>query len=419
MMHDSYDVIVVGGGPAGAGAAIAAARHGVSVLLIEKTNCLGGTLTNGLVSTIRTAGDGGGIVRQLWERLESEGCAEITGTVTSINPFAARVTLLDMLEEAGGYLLLHTHLAGVAASDDTVTEIRMANKDGLRSISCRIAVDATGDGDVAFSADAPHEKGREDGYLQAVSLNFILAGIDEDSLPDGEDFRRTCHEAFESGRIQLPPPARTLGFGHSGVGYPKGVRHFQYDMASHIDGSDAASLTEGEQVCHKRVFAIWKFLKSSFKAFENSIILDAASHLGIRETRRICGENTLTEDMVLNAVKFPDGVTRCSWYMDLHDGQDKQPLEKYRASRRPPEGDYYEIPYGCLVPKKVENLLVSGRAISSTRAAGGSLRLQPTCMNLGQAAGTAAALSVRHSCTPRSLDGIKVRKDLADQGMEL
>ena len=415
-----YDVIVVGGGPAGVGAAIAAARHGVSVLLIEKTNCVGGMLTNGLVSMIRTAGDGGGIVRQFWERLEREACAEITETHAWVNPFAARVALLDMLEEAGVDLLLHTHLAGVMTSGDTVTGIQTANKDGLRSASCCIAVDATGDGDVAFMANAPCEKGREDdGYLQAVSLNFVLAGIDEDSLPEREEFQAMCGEALDSGRIQLPPPARTLHFGHSGLGYPRGVRHFQYDMANHIDGSDAASLTEGERICHQRVFAIWKFLRSSFRAFEESIIIDVASHLGVRETRRICGEDTLTEEMVLTVAKPRDGVTRCSWYMDLHDGQDKHPLHLYRAARRPPEGDYYEIPYGCLVPKKTENLLVSGRSISSTRAANGSLRLQPTCMNLGQAAGTAAALSVQQSRCPRSIDGIEVREDLIEQGMEL
>ena len=414
-----FDVIVVGGGPAGIGAAIAAARHGVSVLLIEKTNCVGGMLTNGLVSMIRAAGDGGGIVREFWQRLASEGCAEITDSNTWIDMFAARVTLLDMLDEAGVNLLLHTHLAGVITSGHSVAGIQTANKDGLGSTNCRIAIDATGDGDVAVMAKVPYEKGSEDGQLQAVSLNFVLAGIEEDSLPNRDEFRASCREAFDSGRLELAPPARTLHYGHSGLGYPRGVRHFQFDMADHIDGSEAASLTEGERICHQRIFAIWKFLRSSFRAFENSIIIDVASHLGVRETRRICGENTLTEHMVMTAAKSRDGVTRCSWYMDLHDGQDKNPLDLYRAARRPPEGDYYEIPYGCLVPKRAENLLISGRSISSTRAASGSLRLQPTCVNLGQAAGTAAALSIRESSVPRSIDGTQVRNDLYEQGMEI
>lgn len=419
-MKNSYDVIVVGGGPAGTGAAVAAAREGVSVLLIEKTNCLGGMLSNGLVSMIRTAGDGGGIVREFWGRLEQDGCAQITKTHAWINPFAARVILLEMLREAAADLLLHTHLAGVATRDGVVTGIEIANKDGLGSLTCRIAVDATGDGDAAFLAHAPYEKGREgDGFLQAVSLNFVLAGIDEDALPGDAELRAACAEALATGRLRLPPPAKTLHFGFSGLGYPKGIRCFQYDLAHHIDGSDAVSLTEGERICHERVFAVWKFMKANFKAFGKSILIDVASHLGVREGRRICGESTLTEEMVLRAVKRPDGISRCSWYMDLHDGQDKHPIEEYRAARRPPPGDYYEIPYGCLVPKSVENLFVSGRCVSSTRAANGSLRLQPTCMNLGQAAGTAAALCVRESLRPRSLDGARLRAHLVERGMEL
>lgn len=190
-------------------------------------------------------------------------------------------------------------------------------------------------------------------------------------------------------------------------------------MAIHVDGSDAASLTRGECLCHRRVLAIWQFLRRNFAAYENSVLIDVASHLGVREGRRIRGLATLTEEMVLGAAKCADGVSRCSWYLDLHDGQDKHPLEEYRAARRPPDGDYYEIPYGCLVPLEADGLLVAGRCVSSTRAANGSLRLQPTCMNLGQAAGTAAALCLAAGTAPRDLDGVALRAALVEQGVEL
>jgi hypothetical protein len=281
-------------------------------------------------------------------------------------------------------------------------------------------VDATGDGDLAAWAGAPFDKGREgDGYLQAVSLNFILAGVDESKLPDRAEFDRICREALDRGEIELPPPNRTLSFGHQCPGFPPGVRRFQFDTATHIDATDPTSLTHGEVVCHQRVFKIWRFLKQRFDAFRDSAIIHIATYLGVRESRRIRGEKTLTEADILEGRKHPDGISRCSWYMDLHDGQDKHPIAEYRAQRAPAKGDFYEIPYGCLVPLGVENLLVSGRCISSTRPANGSPRLQPTCMNTGQAAGTAAALCVRQGMSPRQLRGEELRGVLRQQGMDL
>ncbi len=419
-MKDTYDLTVAGGGPAGIGAAIAGARCGLSVLLFEKSNCLGGTMTNGLVNALRTAGDGGGIVWEFWSRLERMGCADIQAEHVRMNLFAARVTLSDMLEEAGVDLSLHTHLAGVEACGCSVAGVQVANKDGLRSVSSSIIVDATGDGDVAAAAGVAYDKGREsDGLLQAVSLNFVLAGVDDDALPDPDEFRETCRAALESGAVEMARPWNVLHCGFAGLGYPAGVRHFQFDMAHRVDGSDATSLSDGERICQQRVLGLWQYLKRTFSAFGNSIVIDVASHLGIRESRRIRGEATLTEGMVMGAARHVDAVSRCSWYMDLHDGQDKHPLGEYRKARRPADGDYYEIPYGCMVPVEVDGLLVAGRCISSTRAANGSLRLQPTCMNLGQAAGTAAALCRERSCQPRELDGVDLRGQLVEQGMEL
>ena len=168
------------------------------------------------------------------------------------------MTLFDISDEAGVELLLHTLFAGSLVADRTVTGVQTANKDGLGSVGCGIVVDATGDGDVAYASGAPYEKGREDGYLQAVSLNFVLAGIDEESLPGREEFKDVSNRAMDSG--ELPPFAGPLHLGHSGLGYPPGIRHFQLDLANHIDGSDAYSLTEGERICHRRVYAIWEFL---------------------------------------------------------------------------------------------------------------------------------------------------------------
>ena len=415
-----YDVVVAGGGPAGIGAAVAAARNGAKTLLTEGTNCLGGMLTNGLVGMIRTAGDGGGIVREFWNRLvEAEG-AEITESHAVIHHCVGRIVALELAQESGVDVLLHTLAEGVEMAGPSVRGVYLANKGGRQIAECEIAVDATGDGDLAAWAGAPFDKGRDgDGYLQAVSLNFVLAGVEMEKRPTWDDFMAACREALERGEIELPTPNKTLHFGSKWPGSPPGVFHFQYDLATHIDASDPRSLTEGETVCHQRILKIWHYLKRNFEAYRNSVILHIATYLGVRETRRIHGEKTLTEADVLEARKHPDGISRCSWYMDLHDGQDKHPLQDYRARRAPPKGDFYEIPYGCLLPQQVENLLVSGRCISSTRPASGSLRLQPTCMNTGQAAGTAAALAVERGTAPREISGEELRQVLVRQGMEL
>jgi glycine/D-amino acid oxidase-like deaminating enzyme len=415
-----YDVVVAGGGPAGIGAAIAATRNGARSLLIEGTNCLGGMLTNGLVGMIRTAGDGGGIVREFWDRLVQVDGATVSDTHVAIQPCVARVVALDMAQESGVDVLFHTLAEGVRKEGQALTGVTIANKGGRQLVECQVAVDATGDGDLAAWAGAPFDKGREgDGYLQAVSLNFVLAGVDMTKRPTWEEFKRVCGEALSRGEIELPPPNKTLDFGTECPGRPPTHVLFQYDMATHIDASDPRSLTDGEAHCHRRILKIWRFLRRNFEAYRNSVIVNIATYLGVRETRRIRGEKTLTEADVLEGRKHPDGISRCSWYMDLHDGQDKHPIEEYRARRAPPKGDFYEIPYGCLVPLEVENLLVSGRCISSTRPANGSLRLQPTCMNTGQAAGTAAAVSVRRGITPRQVAGEELRGILAEQGMEL
>ena len=417
----NYDLIVAGGGPAGFAAAVAGSRDGHSTLLVEMTNALGGTLVNGLVlGMIRTAGDRGGIVMEFWRRLEAAGGADVGPKHVWVDPFAARVVMLDMLDEARADLLLHTRFVSSLTSARRVTGVRIANKDGLQDVGCRVLVDATGDGDAAASAGAPFEKGDPaDGRLQAVSLNVLMAGVDKDALPDRDAFNAACAEAIQAGLVDMPSPTRTLSFGGERPALPKGIRQFQFDLAYNVDASDAAALSDGEQLCHRRVFSIWQFLRSRFEAFRDSHVVSVASHLGVRETRRILGEATLTEEMVLNAAKHPDGVSRASWYMDLHDGQDKRPIDQYRAARRPPDGDYYEIPYGCLVPREVDGLLVCGRCISSTRPANGSLRLQATCMNLGQAAGVAASLCLDEGVTPRELEGSHVRERLIARGADL
>ena len=413
-----FDIVVAGGGPAGIGAAVAAARNGARTLLVEGTNCLGGMGSNGLVPVIRTAGDDGGIAKELYDRLVAVDGAERTATHYWVNPCVNRVVALDLVLEAGVKVLLHTRAEGVEMDGPRVTGVYLANKGGRQLAKAGLAIDATGDGDLAAWAGAPFDKGREqDGWLQAVSLIFYLAGVDVGRFPPRAEFDRLVSEAFARGDLDMPPHQATLSHGHQSPSFPPGVVRFMFDTAIGIDASDPEGLTEGEIVCHRRMFKVWRFLKEHVPGYEGSAIVNMASYLGVRESRRIRGEATLVEADVLQARKHPDGICRASFYMDTHDGQAKTP--EYKKSLAPPEGDFYEIPYGCLVPLAVDGLLVSGRCISSTRPANGSMRLQPTCMNTGQAAGTAAALGLRRGLRPRDLDGREVRALLVEQGMAL
>lgn len=415
-----YDVIVVGGGPAGTGAALAAARNGALTLLIEMTNAFGGTGVNSLVPMIHTAGSDGGIIREYWDRLEKDGCA-ISDTHAWVNPCHGKLILLEMIREAGVDIRFHTQANGVESQDSAIQGVYIADKKGRRLLKAKIFVDATGDGDLAAWAGVPYDKGRDsDGNMQAVSFNFYIAGMDKSKLPEKDEFQRLCEKAAKNGEIDFPDIAlKKLAMGCPRPGFPENVFHYQQDIAFGIDASNPESLTQGEIISQERVLKFWRFLKRRVPGFEEASIINMSTHLGVRETRRIKGERTLTEEDVLAAWKHPDGISRCSWYMDLHDGQDKDPIKEYRAKRAPAPGDYYEIPYGCLVPQKIDGLLMAGRCISSSRPANGSLRLQPTCMNLGQAAGTAAALCAQRKINPRELSGIELRAILKEQGMEL
>ncbi|MCP3967652.1 MAG: FAD-dependent oxidoreductase [Lentisphaerae bacterium] len=377
-----YDVIVAGGGPAGIGAAVASARNGAKTLLIEASNARGGMGTNGLVPYIRTAGDNGGIINEYWQRMVDEG-VEMNGSA--------------------------------------VSGVYVASKNGRSFFEASMFVDATGDGNLFAWADALFSKGRqEDGRLQAVSLNFQIGGIDREKLPPKEEFKAIVARAIQSGELDMTEYTfRYLSMGAPAPGLPDNIHKYQFDFDFDTDASEAVSYSRGEIICQQRVLQFWRFLKNQITGFENAALVNLASSLGVRETRRIHGLEIMTAEDVMTGRKRPDGICRCSWYMDIHDEQDKIPLKEYCAARACPPGDYFEIPYGCLISPCINNLLGAGRFISSTRAANGAIRLQATCMNTGQAAGTAAAVCHNRKLKAQDLKGSELRTILINQGIEI
>lgn len=438
-----YDVVVAGGGPAGICAAIAAARAGADVLLVERFGFVGGHAVIGLaLHTFHTHGGEQvirGLPKEIVDRLiqmdGSIGPVEIRNahmrTTTPVDHELLKSLFVQMLDEAGVEVLLHTTLADVIVEDGRVVGIIVLNKSGQQIIMADQFVDATGDGDLGALAGAPFEIGRpEDGLMQATSLLFKVGRVDLDQVvgacgtgwalgsEPGTDRRIVMwfavrlspwNDALKDAPLPLHPDY---------VFWGNTVRADEANInatrVAEVDGTDAGSLTHAELEGRRQIMTIFGFLKAHVPGFEDSYVVSSAPFLGIRETRRILGEYLLTGKDVLEGRKFDDGVLRAAYPIDIHDAKGKG------TTFHQVGGDgSYDIPYRCLVPLEVENLLVAGRCISATHEAQGSLRVMITAMAVGQAAGTATALCCRLATTPRQLDITVLRQELRERDVDL
>jgi hypothetical protein len=436
-------VLVAGGGPTGICAAIAAARGGATVTLLEEKSFVGGNATLGLPIMTFHSFNGEqiihGIPQEVIDRLvEMEGC---TGHVEArgahmpsyalVDAEAMKYVGLKMLLEAGVRVSLHTFVVDALVGDRAVCGIVVAGKSGLGVFTAERVVDCTGDADVAARAGAPFVKGRpEDGGMQAMSLNFRLANVDLDTIvrhfgeglivgrKPGEAVERPIRGQGTFGqwdldveREQLFPDRNHHLWWNS---FREGEVNINTTRVFGKDPTELASLTDAEIEGRRQVYQVFHFLKRHVPGFGKAHLISTGSQIGIRETRRIVGEYTLTGDDVLEARRFLDAVARGSYPVDIHD-----PSGKGWGVRFVKDGGAYDIPYRCLVPKEIENLLVAGRCISADHQAIGSTRVMAPCMAMGQAAGLAAAMSVRQNVTPRRLDVERLREVLRQQKANL
>lgn len=407
------DVLIAGGGPAGLAAAIVSARNGVETLLVEQLNCLGGMATGGLVGPfMSTAGEKGGIYRELRNLLEKNEGAEGRAFDVECFKYFAQV----MCEEAGVKILLHSFICDVVREKDGVKTVIVANKSGLQALSAEVIIDATGDGDIAFFAGAEYEKGDREGNCQPTTMMFHIRGFDESIIPPAEEIKKKVELARSRGEITLPDYVNYI-WGDKGSTIRRGEISLNLDMTEGLDGTDPEVLTQAEIEGRKSVWECLSFIRQYIPGAEKVYISKTPFLHGIRETRRILGEYILSEEDVLKARKFKDGIAKGSFFIDIHGPhlQDKGWIKSYSV----PEGDWYEIPYRCLLVRDTDNLLVTGRCLSSDRKANASLRIQPTCMATGQAAGTAGAMAVKEKIKLREIEGENLRKVLISQGADL
>ncbi len=437
------DITVVGGGPGGIGAAIAAARMGASVILIEQYGALGGMGSIGLVGPFMTSfsADGEvqvirGIFDELVRRMASFGGAihpayVAAGTAHSsfithghshVTPFdaeALKLVAAEMCLEAGVKLLLHSFLIDSCVNaDNRVWGIIVANKSGLQRIDAKVVIDATGDGDVAFRGGAEMMRGRpSDGLMQPMTLFFRVGNVDTAKVQQWVHNHPEERYLFSS----LIEQARAVGdftIPREKVGIYETPRPGEYRVNTtriqHVDGTNIEDITKAEIEGRRQVFELMRFFHSYLPGFENAILIDTATQVGVRETRRIVGEYILTAEDLLESREFPDTIALCAYPIDIHS-----PDGRGGVMGGTPKGNWYEIPYRILIPQRLDGLLVAGRCVSATHEAAGAIRVQPPAYAMGQAAGTAAALAVHLNCSPRAVPVDQLQHALIQAGAYL
>lgn len=411
-LDSSWDVIVVGGGPGGCTAAIAAAREGAKVLLIEATGQLGGMGTAGMVPAWCPFSDGEKIIyRGLAEKIFNESKKGVPHEPkdkldwVNINPEYLMRVYDRMVTESGANVLFFSRVAAVEKSaDDTVDAIIVANQLGLTAFKAKVFVDATGNGDLAVWSGASSMKSD---VLQDSTLCFALANVNGDKYYGG----------LHSDNKQSPL--------HKVVGpngkYPLTGHHFCMNLIGpnvvqfnaghiHADTTDPRSVTEAMMIGRQTAQQYLEACKEACpEIFGNAFVVKTASLLGVRDGRRIVGDYVFTKEDWNARRTFEDEIGRNSYYLDVHKSGFKPVHYK--------KGDSHGIPYRCLTPKGLRNVLTAGRCISTDEEAFGSLRVMPPCLVTGEAAGAAAAIAIQQShCDVHAIDVQRLRRRLKEEG---
>jgi len=440
-LDDSWDVIVVGAGPAGCAAATAAAREGARTLLVEGTGVLGGMGTSGLVPWFCGYGDGEKVIaRGLAEHVRlalADGMPHLKAamaaqplTAPAIDPELLKRIYDDMVTEAGAEVLFHSQLCAVEADAGEVNALIVANKAGLSAYRAKAYVDCTGDGDLAAWAGAEFEKGNESGDLQPATHCFVLANIDEDALAQGPNihFYNPDSPIWRAIKDEKYPLIEELHTCNMKIG--SGAYGFNTGHVFGVDNTDPASVSAGLRQGRQMAAQYRAAFAEYHPAFANAFLAATGSLLGVRETRRIVGDYVLTVDDYRAAQSFPDEICRNAYGIDVHGSRERslelanksiEELKEFnrQVTRKLPKGESVGVPFRCLTPKGLRNVLVAGRCISTDRQTNGSVRIMACCLNTGEAAGMGAALAAAGAGDVHAIDTGEVRRLLKRHGAYL
>lgn len=410
------DILVAGAGPAGIGAAIRAASFGAKVMLIETQDCIGGTATAGMMSHW-VGNSSSKIMSELFDRTYNSAQElgwdnDNTDWKASVYHEVEKIVLDEMMQEAGVKVLFYTTAVDAHVEDDRIKGVIVQNKSGRGYIKAKYVIDSTGDGDVAAFAGVPYTLGREkDERMQPCTLMFKVGGVDYSTAEFPGSFETKVQTA--KGELQalakelLPFPA-----GHVLL-YKQptpGTACCNMTNAIEIDATKAEDLTRALQTCRSQIIPIVKFLKEYVPGYENCWLMSSASLIGVRETRHFEGVESLSEHNILDAKIFDNWVVRRAFFnFDVHNLTGAS-LDKTGIQEKWSQPEPYSIPYGCLLPKNIEGLLLSGRNISGSHLAHSNFRVMPICIALGEAAGTAAALAVKNNISLKDVDVKEIQK---------
>ncbi len=445
-MQYQTDVVVVGGGPAGFCAAIAAARNGAKTILVEQGGCCGGMATRGLVGPFMTCYDKDGqqmIIRGLFEevvdRLVEKGGAIHPSQVRKktaytswietghdhVTPFCPEVlkrVMDDMLLEAGVEVLYHTTYVQPISRNATMAGIAVYSKSGFEAIGAKVVIDCSGDGDVAAHAGVPFEMGNEKLRLIQPSTTFFrICDVDAEKME--ADIQANINNFYRKDGVNYRSfhwwvaQAREAGdwtLNRTSIGIFKSVNGewaINTSRLPDIDSTNNKSLTRGEIEGRKQVEEIFRFIRKYIPGCENARLMCSASTVGIRESRHIKGTYRLELEDILQGRVPSDSIVIAANSVDIH-GRYGPSSNQYLTIEN---GQYYGLSYGCMLPQGVDQLLVAGRSISASSEAAGAVRVMPPSMALGQAAGTAAALAVQDGCLVKELDIQKLQETLVSQ----
>ncbi len=408
-----YDVAVIGGGFAGACAALAARREGASVIIVEKSNALGGAPVNCLVNPFMphsTKIDGKrvplsqGLFTEICKRLKAHGAMRYA----TLHEEGLKHVLGQMMAEAGVDLLYHAYIFKTEKEGNKISTVSVATRSGEVKISADYFIDATGDAQLTYLSGCPTILGRpEDSLCQPMTLCFRLGNVDVKKF---EASNRRMQAAYKKSLAagNFSNPREDILFFKTPI---HNVLHFNTTRVVKKNPTDPFDVTAAEVIAREQVYEIYDFMKKHADGLEDSFLMMTAAEIGVRESRMVVGEYVLTEADCRAFTKFGDSVAACNYDIDIHNPEGSGTSHYYF-----PEGEYYTIPYRSLIPVGMENLLVAGRCISSDHGAQASYRIMPTVCSIGEAAGCAIGMAAASSGDVKRVDVGELQAKLKGYG---